>query len=113
MTKEHTSLIKTIKTLTDQFQIDHRWSTACHPQSNGEIEAFNKTLTKGLIKICNTDKDEWDEKIVVVLWEYRMTYKCSTNQTPFQLVYGQEAVVPLHFRQQTPIIADILHVYVK
>ena len=38
---------RTIETLTDQFQIDHRLSTAYHPQSNGAIEAFNKTLTKG------------------------------------------------------------------
>ena len=37
----------TIKTLTNKFQIDHRQSTAYHPQLNGEIEAFNKTLTKG------------------------------------------------------------------
>ena len=36
---------RTIKTLTDQFQIDHHQSTAYHPQSNGAIEAFNKTLT--------------------------------------------------------------------
>ena len=43
----------------------------------------------------------------------RTTYKRSTDQTPFQLVYGQEAVVPLHFRQQTPIIAEILHVDVE
>ena len=42
---------KTIKTLTYQFQIDHRRSIAYHPQSNGAIEAFNKTLTKGLTKI--------------------------------------------------------------
>ena len=45
-----------------------------------------------------------------VLWAYRTTYKRSTDQTPFRLVYGQEVVVPLHFRQQTPIIAEILHV---
>ena len=70
---------KTIKTLTDQFQIDHRRSTAYHPQSNGSIEAFNKTLTK----ICNTNKDDWDEKILAVLWAYRIAYKCSTDQTPF------------------------------
>ena len=58
---------KTINALTDQFKIDHRWSTTYHPQSNGAIEAFNKTLTKGLEKICNTDKDDWDEKIPAVL----------------------------------------------
>ena len=49
---------KTIKTLTDQFQIDHHQSTSYHPQSNGAIEAFNKTLTRGLTKICNADKDD-------------------------------------------------------
>ena len=37
---------KTIKTLTDQFHIDHRRCTTYHPQSNGAIKAFNKTLTK-------------------------------------------------------------------
>ena len=66
---------KTIKTLTDQFKIDHRPSTAYHPQSNGAIEAFNKTLTRGLTKICNADKDDWDEKIPIVLWAYRIVYK--------------------------------------
>ena len=83
------------------------------PQSNGAIEAFNKTLTRGQTKICNNDKDGWDENIPVVLWAYRTTYKRSTDQTSFRLVYGQEAVVPLHFRQQTPIIENILHVNVE
>ena len=66
---------RTIAALIEQFKIDHRQSTSYHPQSNGAIEAFNKTLTKGLKKICNTDKDDWDEKILVVLWAYRITYK--------------------------------------
>ena len=74
---------KTIETLTDQFQIDHRRSTTYHPQSNGAIEAFNKTLTKELRKICNIDKDDWDEKIPAVLWAYRIAYKHSADQTPF------------------------------
>ena len=47
---------KNIKALTEKFKIDHRKSTSYHPQSNGAIEAFNKTLTRVLTKICNTDK---------------------------------------------------------
>ena len=45
-----------------------------------------------------------------MLWAYRTTYKRATNQTPFKLVYGQEAIVPLHFRQNTPEIAHILKI---
>ena len=104
---------KTIVALTEQFKIDHRRSTDYHPWFNGEIEAFHKTLTRGLTKICNNEKEDRDEKIPTILWEYRTTYKRSTYQTPFRLVYAQESVVPLHFRQQTPVIANILHINVE
>ena len=99
--------------MTEQFKIDHRRSTDYHPWFNGEIEAFHKTLTRGLTKICNNEKEDRDEKIPTILWEYRTTYKRSTDQTPFRLVYAQESVVPLHFRQQTPVIAKILHINVE
>ena len=56
------------------------------------------------------DKDDQDEKVLAVLWAYRTTYKKATNQTPFKLVYGQEAIVPLHFRQQTPENAHVLKI---
>ena len=89
---------QTIETLLKEFLIDHHKTSAYHPQANGVVESFNKTLTKGLIKICNMDKDDWDDKVPTLLWAYRTTYKRETNQTPFKLVYGQEVVVPLHFR---------------
>ena len=72
------------------------------------MESFNKTLTKGLTKICNVDKDDWDDKVPVVLWAYKTTYKRETCQTPFKFIYGQEVVVPLHFRQHTLEIAKVL-----
>ena len=40
---------------------------------------------------------DWDRKLVSALWAYRTAYKVTTNQTPFRLAYGQEAVVPLEF----------------
>ena len=91
-----------------EFLIDHHKTSTYHPQANGAVELFNKTLTKGLTKICSIDKNDWDEKILAVLWAYRTTYKRETNQTPFKMVYGQEVVVPLHFRQHTIEIAKVL-----
>lgn len=56
------------------------------------------------------DKGDWDDKVPAVSWAYRTIYKRETNQTPFKLVYGQEVVVPLHFRQHTPEIAEVLKI---
>lgn len=64
-------------------------------------------MTKGHTKICSIDKNDWDDKITAVLWAYITTYKISINQTPFKMVYGQEVVVPLHFRQHTVEIAKV------
>lgn len=44
-------------------------------QSNGAIEYFNKTLTKGLTKKCNIDKEVCHNKILAILRDYKISYK--------------------------------------
>lgn len=88
--------------------IDHHKSLAYHPQSNGAIESFNKTLTKGLTKISNIENNDQDDKIPAIVWAYRTTHKISTGKTPSKMVYSQEEVVPLHFKQQALYIIQIL-----
>jgi transposase InsO family protein len=73
---------ETIQVLLNKFLIDHKRTIAYHPQENGVVESFNKTLHKGLTKICGIDKNDWDDKIPAVLWAYRSAYKRSTGQDP-------------------------------
>ena len=38
---------------------------------------------------------KWAEELHGVLWAYRTTPKTSTGETPYSLVYGSEAIVPI------------------
>ena len=55
----------------------------------------NITKLDALKNICNIQRDDSDQKIHGVLWDYHTTCKTLTSQNPFKLVYGQEFVVPL------------------
>ena len=88
---------ETITELTEVFQIHHSKITPCHSQANGMVEAFNKFLEHALTKVCDVKRDDWDPRVPTVLWEYRTTCKKLMGYTPFHLVYGKEAVVPMDF----------------
>jgi hypothetical protein len=49
------------------------------------------------MKIFNVNKDDWDLRVLTVLWAYRTTCKKLAMQTPFNLVYGLEVVVPMEY----------------
>jgi len=49
------------------------------------------------MKICNVNMNDWDMRIPTFLWAYRTTCKKLTGHTPFQLVYGQEVVIPMEY----------------
>ena len=70
------------------------FSSVAHPQSNGQVEAFNKTIKNKFGRKLDGAKGAWVDELPRVMWAYRTTCRISTNQTPFSMTYGMEAVIP-------------------
>nr|XP_051211944.1 uncharacterized protein LOC127329471 [Lolium perenne] len=78
-----------------KYKIKWNYSTGYYPQANGAIEAFNKTLGKILKKTVTRHRRDWHDRLFESLWAYRITVRTPTQSTPYSLVYGSEAVLPL------------------
>jgi hypothetical protein len=71
------------------------------------IEAFNKTLGKILKKVVNRHRRDWHDHLFEALWAYRVTVRTPTQCTPYSLVYGSEAVLPLEV--EVPSLRVAIH----
>ena len=83
-----------VDTLIQEYGIQHHRSSAYRPQTNGAVEAVNKNIKKILRNMVETSRD-WSEKLPFALWAYRTSFHTSTGATPYSLVYGLEAVLPV------------------
>ncbi|XP_019159991.1 PREDICTED: uncharacterized protein LOC109156594 [Ipomoea nil] len=77
------------------FDFKQQNSSAYYAAANGLAEAFNKTLCNLLKKVVSKSKRDWHDRMEEALWAYRTTYRTPTQSTPYSLVYGVEAVLPL------------------
>ncbi|CAB4404528.1 unnamed protein product [Rhizophagus irregularis] len=78
----------------EKFQIKHLFSTSYHPQTNGLIERFNRTLSESLAKLSTDHIDNWDSYIAPILFAYYTTKHSTTKIAPFFLLYGRNAKLP-------------------
>ncbi|KAI3708070.1 hypothetical protein L2E82_37104 [Cichorium intybus] len=62
--------------------------------ANGQTEVSNKIIVNGQKKRLGKAKGNWVEELPSVLWSYRTTPITGTQETPFSLVYGAEAILP-------------------
>jgi hypothetical protein len=70
-------------------------TTPYHPQSDGMVERFNRTLAAQLSLFINENQTDWDEHLSSVLLAYRTAVHKSTGQTPAKLMMGHELRLPV------------------
>jgi transposase InsO family protein len=78
----------------NKYSIKLVHSTPYYPQGNGLAESSNKTLIRIIKKLLTENKKSWDSKLKFSLWADRISNKKSIGTSPFQMVYGTEAILP-------------------
>jgi transposase InsO family protein len=80
------------------FGIDHQPSSAAHPETNGQVERTNGLLLQGMKIRMFQDMEargrNWHKELPSVFWALRTNINRATRDTPFNPVYGAEAVLP-------------------
>lgn len=69
--------------------------TPYRPQGNGACERFNQTLLSHLRSLWQDEQIHWPEQIPMLLQAYNNTEHCSTGITPFLVMCGRHAHLPV------------------
>ena len=77
-----------------KYQIMLHHSTPYYAQGNVLAESSNKSLIKVIKKTLADHKKRWDSHLIYAVWANIITPKGSTGKSPFQLVYGKDAIFP-------------------
>ena len=77
-----------------QLGIRNYYSSPAHPQANGKVEVTNQSLLKIIKTRLEGAKGIWPKELPSILWAYQTTARTPTEETPFRLTYGSEAVIP-------------------
>ena len=77
-------------------------TTAYHPQTDGLVERFNRTLTSMLAKRVERSGSDWDTHLPYVLFAYRSSVQESTGESPFFLMHGRDPRLPSVLEMDSP-----------
>ena len=77
-------------------------TTPLHPESDGMVERFNRTLVQEMAKRCRHGQADWDLYIPSILLAYRTAEHEATGYTPAQLMMGRDLRVPVDMLFERP-----------
>ncbi|KAL5515024.1 hypothetical protein EMCRGX_G000133 [Ephydatia muelleri] len=82
--------------------IKHHFTTPYHPQANGLDERWNQTLKNMIVKYVSSRKELWDEYLDACLFAYNTSRHESSLHTPFEVMFGRNAVIPIELTYLDP-----------
>jgi hypothetical protein len=71
------------------------FSTTCHPQTDGQTEVVNRTLSTLLRTIIQKNLKNWEDCLPFIEFAYNRSVHSTTDFSPFEIVYGFNPLTPL------------------
>uniref|UniRef100_A0A9J7ZU93 Gypsy retrotransposon integrase-like protein 1 n=1 Tax=Cyprinus carpio carpio TaxID=630221 RepID=A0A9J7ZU93_CYPCA len=81
---------RTLSELYELLGIKAVRTSVYHPQTDGLIERFNRTLKTMIRKFVQEDAKNWDRWLEPLLFAVREVPQASTGFSPFELLYGRQ-----------------------
>ncbi len=81
---------RTIRKLYELLGIKSIRTSVYHPQTDGLVERFNRTLKTMIRKFVHEDAKNWDKWLEPLLFAVREVPQASTGFSPFELLYGRQ-----------------------
>jgi hypothetical protein len=100
---------KEFKNYCESLGIKLKFAFVAHQKSNGQVKKANGLICNGikkrLLAPLEKARHAWVDELPSVLWSLRTTPNAATQETPFFLVHGTEAVLPVEITHEAPRIA--------
>jgi hypothetical protein len=81
--------------MCETLGIDKTRTTSYHPEGNGQVERYNRTMGALLAIYCEECYKDWDVHLPYLTSAYRATVHSSTGFTPNMMIRGREAALPI------------------
>ena len=81
---------RTLRELYGLLGIKSVRTSVYHPQTDGLVERFNRTLKSMIRKFVQEDAKNWDKWLEPLLFAVREVPQASTGFSPFELLYGRQ-----------------------
>lgn len=85
-----------------RLAIDSRYSTAFHPQTDGQTERANQVVEDVLRHFIDGTHTSWEELLPVVAFAMNNAKSASSEHTPFFLNYGAHPHTPMSLAASIP-----------
>ncbi|KAK3005814.1 hypothetical protein RJ639_017563 [Escallonia herrerae] len=95
------------RSFSEGLFINLRFTSVAHPQSNGQTENMNRSILQGLKKKLDEANRAWVDELPKILWAYYTTPHSVTEETPFILCFGTEALLPVEVGNEANIRGNL------